>query len=1136
MERQLLENAEDFFKPPDNPAPRGGRRKNQRRNKNNNTTPKKGRSFSQKGQRDTSKGDGKRGGYHGKNRGGRGGRGKGKRGITPGQGDQSGGKKDRGRRKDDEGRRSRSPNRRRGRSPSKRSKSRGRYKKPVEYKIPAGDLPLMKREGFPSIKNCCVEGRLERDSKGKIAVFGALYRFLPFDVRITKIGIKRSQFKKEGAPDPSGTITVQISAWPLWSKYPLGFVSPARNNKNKLEKSSSIQPRQSPSAGPPGGAAFGTNSESFSLTPSVAQASNTASESATVESHGSARDRKEGKEGKAGKKRKAVFNEYISVEEVEASPQLVISKLRVNRRNPRKAYVPRPKPKEGKQAEVLHDILIDGFTRRNRALDGDTVAVRILEGKKPGREGQDQGEIVAILNSTAERKVTGCLWGAQADGSVKPNDKVCRFVPLDKRLPIALIGRSRWPLSFKEELERKKEDSKANKKEDNKNENNEEKVGRGGIPDDAPTMIYVAKYQSWGIHQKMPFVSIIDQIGMTGNIKAETFALLEECGIDYDFNGDFDQDCLDCLQPFEVRKGKTWTIPEDEIKRRVDLRHKRICTIDPTTARDLDDALSIDPLPGKTGAYRIGVHIADVTHFLTPGSALDKEAKHRATTVYLVQKSLPMLPRLLSENLCSLAPKVDRLAFSCFFTMSATGKLLPEPKPWFGKTVIRTCCQLDYQTAQRLIECDLNTVEDTKDFYEKLEMAERMIPIEGVSLKDVGRDLKIFNKIAMQRRKERFNTGSLSLNRGKVGFGLDNNQLPVEMFVYERRNSNKMIEEYMLLANLLVAEKLLSVFPEKSLIRMQPSPEQKQLLELQAFMKELGYPIRCGSALEVQESLKALEDEKVSGVSMRGIAELLLTKPMMLALYKSSGDDDIESCHHYALNFDSYTHFTSPIRRYVDVIVHRQLAHAIEEEANGSFVTSDVKLPEEKMAKPPEVTRYSQGTIQDIAENCNTRKTNAKTAGEMSSRVYMALCLRTKPIVCDAVIVDMGHKSFKIMISHMGLDEQVFIQDIDAAEAYVVNKQGEKLNDENEKNTPKVERFLHILWAAGGKSERVGILGKITVKLVAKMAPPPISFRVRVINPSSQEIEADRECKASAARTGVVKALSTDPALMSDDI
>ena len=223
----------------------------------------------------------------------------------------------------------------------------------------------------------------------------------------------------------------------------------------------------------------------------------------------------------------------------------------------------------------------------------------------------------------------------------------------------------------------------------------------------------MACMKEWPVSSKLPWGENVRFVGEAGAISTETKALLRQYGVDH---GDFPPGVLRSLQTFlpenteEVDpgvniRGSKWKIPEEEIAKRVDLRKERIFTIDPTGARDLDDALSVTPL--ADGTIEMGVHIADVTYFIRPNSDLDQEARRRATTVYLVQKAIPMLPPLLCEELCSLNPQVDRLTYSCIWRMHADGTLVDEPA-WFGRTVIRSCCKLDYQTAQNMIEGLIN--------------------------------------------------------------------------------------------------------------------------------------------------------------------------------------------------------------------------------------------------------------------------------------------------------------------------------------------------------------------------------------------------------------------------------------------
>lgn len=238
----------------------------------------------------------------------------------------------------------------------------------------------------------------------------------------------------------------------------------------------------------------------------------------------------------------------------------------------------------------------------------------------------------------------------------------------------------------------------------------------------------------WAVTSKLPWGHNVHLVGETGAINPETEALLSQNGVDH---GDFPHTVLQSLEAYlpeenyevdigaNTRRSK-WKIPDEEIAKRRDLRNKRIFTIDPTYARDLDDALSVTLL--ADGTVEIGVHIADVTFFVKPNSDLDTEARRRATTVYLVQRAIPMLPPLLCETLCALHPYVDRLAYSCIWKMNANGTRVDEP-PWFGRTVIRSCCKLDYQTAQRMIDGSIlpdNTSSTTPDLWDPNRYSQRI--------------------------------------------------------------------------------------------------------------------------------------------------------------------------------------------------------------------------------------------------------------------------------------------------------------------------------------------------------------------------------------------------------------------------
>lgn len=315
------------------------------------------------------------------------------------------------------------------------------------------------------------------------------------------------------------------------------------------------------------------------------------------------------------------------------------------------------------------------------------------------------------------------------------------------------------------------------------------------------------------------------------------------------------------------------------------------------------------------------VHIADVSYFLEEGTALDAEAHRRATSVYLVQKVIPMLPPILCEQLCSLNPNVDRLAFSCIWKMKADGTLCDEP-PYFGRTVIRSCAKLDYPTAQRMVDglipskpscAARNGDEDSflRDLPEEI-WEQRRRPV-GHKAWECVRDVSLMHSVALNRRKIRLQNGALVLTKHKTTFRLDENGNPFEVSTYQLRDSNRLVEEYMLLANYLVAQELLARNGMSAFLRNHPPPKMDKLEDLQEVALKIGVELDISSAKNLQESLKAISSHANPLVSMAVTA--LLMHPMNLAKYLVVGDTEPTAWRHYALSIPYYTHFTSPIRR-----------------------------------------------------------------------------------------------------------------------------------------------------------------------------------------------------------------------------
>ncbi|CAG5131109.1 unnamed protein product, partial [Candidula unifasciata] len=444
-----------------------------------------------------------------------------------------------------------------------------------------------------------------------------------------------------------------------------------------------------------------------------------------------------------------------------------------------------------------------------------------------------------------------------------------------------------------------------------------------------------------------------------------------------------------------------WSIPEHEFSYRKDLRSFCIFTIDPATARDLDDAVSIEDL--GNGRYQVGVHIADVSYFVKEDTELDSVASRRATSVYLVQKVIPMLPRLLCEELCSLNPDHDRLTFSVMWTIDEQGMIYDE---WYGRSVIRSCVKLSYDHAQGFIE-------QPDKVWTRTELPSIT---NSFDVEDVKSRVLLLNKIAVNLRKQRFDNGALRLDQVKLQYTLDGETgLPNGYFVYQQKDSNRLIEEFMLLANMAVAHKIKNSFPDKAILRRHPPPQHKPLEAVEELCGNLGLEINGASAGELQKSLWKYYGEDDFNLARIQVLVVLISKPMQVRFqmpkYFCSGTFPDETLyHHYALNVPLYTHFTSPIRRYPDIMVHRLLA--------ASLGYSD---PTDKVTE----------LLQKQADYCNDKKQSAKMASDRSSDMYFAIFVKEAgPLEELGMVMAVLNKSFDVLILKLGVVKRVYLEQL----------------------------------------------------------------------------------------------------------
>ena len=403
----------------------------------------------------------------------------------------------------------------------------------------------------------------------------------------------------------------------------------------------------------------------------------------------------------------------------------------------------------------------------------------------------------------------------------------------------------------------------------------------------------VVRILDWDARAKNPRGEVIDVLGKSGENSTEMHAILAEFGLPYKY-------------PEEVERAAeelSGEITSEELAQREDFRGVLTCTIDPRDAKDFDDALSFRPLSGDR--YEVGVHIADVSHYVQPGGIIDDEAYRRATSVYLVDRTIPMLPERLSNFLCSLRPDEDKYAYSCIFTLDAEAQLV---SAHIARTVIRSTRRFSYEEAQELT----------------------------------------LHQLAQKLRARRFEKGSIAFDRPEVRFELDNDGKPIAVHIKESKAAHQLIEEFMLLANRTVAERISDASrqditpalrlkkrtPPTFVYRIHEAPDEEKLRSLSEFVARMGYKLRTEGGTEaVTQSLNKLLND-IKGKPEENMISMLAIRSMAKARYTTA------HIGHYGLGFESYTHFTSPIRRYPDLMVHRLLTRYLIEGKESADVSS----------------------------------------------------------------------------------------------------------------------------------------------------------------------------------------------------
>lgn len=493
----------------------------------------------------------------------------------------------------------------------------------------------------------------------------------------------------------------------------------------------------------------------------------------------------------------------------------------------------------------LNDVYVPA-RKTNRAFNGDTVRVKLTRSAK---QNKPEGEIVEILKREKDTFI----------GHVQINDGYA-FVVTDKQF-------NNYDFYITPD------------------EAKRSKIQNGDR--------VIVQLKDWPPNMKNPIGQIIDKLNPAGNHESDMQVIMVETGINYQF-------------PKEVEEAAAAipeTISEKIFKERRDYRNIWTITIDPHDAKDFDDAISLQKL--ENGHYELGVHIADVSHYVTEGSALDKEAFKRATSVYLVDRVIPMLPEKLSNNVCSLVPKKDRLTFSAIFEFNDKAEIKNQ---WFGKTVIHSDRRFTYEEVQEILE------NKTGEYAE---------------------ELLWLNQLAYKLRAQRFKNGAIAFETQEVKFILDENKVPIGLYVKERKDAHMLVEDFMLLANKKVAEligKPKKGKKEQSTIaenipfvyRVHDIPDLTRLEEFGLTAKRFGYKLKLDSPANIASELNKLMHD-VKGKAEQNVLENMAIRCMAKAVYTTN------NIGHYGLAFEHYTHFTSPIRRYPDLLVHRILYHVLQQ-------------------------------------------------------------------------------------------------------------------------------------------------------------------------------------------------------------
>ncbi|KAJ6257384.1 hypothetical protein Dda_8273 [Drechslerella dactyloides] len=745
--------------------------------------------------------------------------------------------------------------------------------------------------------------------------------------------------------------------------------------------------------------------------------------------------------------RKTLFTPYLpqaSLPALLSNGQLVSGIMRVNKKNRSDAYV-------ATQDGLLDaDIFICGSKDRNRALEGDLVAVELLDvdevwSQKKEKEEKKKRKDISDTRTGGDRpsnsnsqndgqENSGEGGGLRRRGSLrqrptqKKNDDVevegqslllveeeeisDEHKPLYAGHIVAVIERVAGQM-FSGTLGLLRPSSQATKE---KQEAERQAAGRPAAPErkeekpkivwfkptdkrvpliaipteQAPkdfvenhqayaNRIFVACIKRWPITSLHPFGTLVEQLGEMGDVKIETDALLR----DNNFGPDEFNDAVLKNVGFDE-----WTVESDpdSVAKRRDFRDVRTFTIDPNGSQDLEDAIHIRK--DRDGVMEIGIHITDVAHFIKLNSLVDREAKKRGIGVSLINRNVPMLPPKLAEDLCSLAPGAERFTVSVVIKVNTETAHVYEDETWIGKSIIKSVGKLSYK--------DVDAIVHGGD-------------ISGLDAALI-EDVKMLQRITYRFRQERFQAPEdMQVPALRLFFQIDDENVPVEDNLFNTTPSHEIIEELMIKANTYVAAKLQAAFPEKAILRRHATPMRRRLDTFAERMNAIGYDIDVSSSAALQKSLFRIQDPDI-----RKGMETLLIKTMHRAKYYIPAKVPQEYRSHFTLNIPIFTHFSSPMRRYADIMVHRQL-------------DTILNAPDGVHPDVPE----DIDTLSKAVEQCNVKKDSAKNAQEQS--VHLELCRVVDrrrqeaggELICEGIVICVYESAFDVLIPEYGFEKRV---------------------------------------------------------------------------------------------------------------